>query len=100
MISECIVQLALFGCRLVGAFLTTSPDFCFVLEDEETGRVCGYAVAACDARDFNRKFEMAWLPAMQEKYPKPTTGECQHLSPAQVRQISLHSLTTQIVSQL
>ena len=74
-------------CRFVGALLTTSSDFCFVLEDSESGRVCGYAAAACDARDFHRKAEMAWLPAMQEKYPRPVvTGN--ELTPAQVGSLS------------
>ena len=77
----------MYCCRFVGALLTTSSDFCFVLEDSESGRVCGYAAAACDARDLYRKAEMAWLPAMQEKYPKPVvTGN--DLTPAQVGNLS------------
>ena len=68
--------------RFVGSYLTTHGEFCFVLEDA-AGQVCGYAVAAADARDHNRKLEMAWLPAMQEKYPK--TDRDDRLTPAEVR---------------
>ena len=72
--------------RLVGAFLTTHAEFCFVVEDN-TGRVCGYSLAAADARDYHRKVEMCWLPAMQEKYPAPPAdNDDRQLSPAEVTQ--------------
>ncbi|XP_046668184.1 protein O-GlcNAcase isoform X2 [Homalodisca vitripennis] len=53
--------------RLVGAFLTLSPELSLVVEDE-TG-VVGYAVAALDARQFYSKVRLAWLPEMCQKYP-------------------------------
>ena len=48
-------------------------------EDEE--RVCGYAVAALDAKDLASKTDESWVPFMQNKYPKPAKEE---LSPAEV----------------
>jgi len=56
--------------KMVGAFLTLSPQYCFVIENTE-GAVCGYVVAALDARIFSKQVEEAWIPAMCMKYPKP-----------------------------
>ncbi|RZF36912.1 hypothetical protein LSTR_LSTR004600 [Laodelphax striatellus] len=53
--------------RFVGAFLTFSPELCFVVEDE-TG-IVGYACAALDAKQFQAKLQVAWLPEMCSKYP-------------------------------
>jgi protein O-GlcNAcase/histone acetyltransferase len=61
--------------RLIGGFLTLTPDFCFVVEDD-VGLV-GYALAALDAKQFHKKMELSWLPEMCQKYPQPekTSGE-------------------------
>ncbi|KAK7867627.1 hypothetical protein R5R35_014820 [Gryllus longicercus] len=59
----------LIGDKLVGGFLTLSPEFCFIVEDETD--LVGYAVAALDAKQFYKKLEVAWLPDMCEKYPQP-----------------------------
>ncbi len=40
---------------------------------EGAGGVCGYTVAALDASDVRKRAEVAWIPAMQSKYPKPET---------------------------
>lgn len=74
--------------KFIGAFLQHSPEYCFVIED--ASGVCGYVLAALDAKEHIRKMEMAWIPAMQEKYPKPNkpAGE---LSPAEEMICSLHS---------
>ena len=66
--------------RILGGFLTLSPEMCFVVEDELG--VMGYAVAALDAKSFRQKQRMSWLPAMCEKYPKPDKME--ELTPAEV----------------
>ena len=65
--------------RLVGRFLTLSPEFCFVAEDPQG--VCGYVLAARDAVQFKEKTCTVWTPTMCEKYPKPLQDG---LSPAQV----------------
>ncbi|RUS72113.1 hypothetical protein EGW08_020126 [Elysia chlorotica] len=59
----------LMGDKLLGKFLTLSPEYGFVIEDDMG--VCGYAVAALDARELAKKVEVAWLPAMREKYQAP-----------------------------
>ncbi|CAN0090921.1 unnamed protein product [Lampetra planeri] len=64
----------LIGDRLVGSLLSLSPEYCFVLEDEEG--VCGYALGSVDAKSFFSRCEVAWLPAMQDKYTRPAaTGD-------------------------
>ncbi|XP_067010985.1 protein O-GlcNAcase [Anabrus simplex] len=60
----------LAGDRLVGGFLTLSPEFCFVVEEET--ELTGYALAALDAKQFYKKLEIGWLPDMCNKYPQPT----------------------------
>lgn len=66
--------------RLVGGFLNLSPDYGFVLEDEEG--ICGYALGTVDVKPFVKKCKMSWIPSMQEKYNKP---DCQKdLSDAEV----------------
>lgn len=67
--------------RLVGVFLTISPDYGFVLEDEEG--VCGYALGTVDVKPFLKKCKVSWIPCMQEKYNKPDTEK--DLSDAEVR---------------
>ena len=68
--------------RLIGAFLKYSPQYSFVIEDHEG--ICGYVLAALDAKDFTDKLEKDWLPAMQLKYPKPETSSPGELTPAEV----------------
>lgn len=72
--------------KLIGAFLS-SPEYSFVIEDELG--VCGYVLAALDANVHNKQMEMAWIPAMQEKYPK--TEKTSDLSPAEEMMCGFHS---------
>lgn len=46
-----------------------SPEYCFVLEDAEG--VFGYGLAALDCKQFAQQCQIAWSPALCEKYPKP-----------------------------
>jgi protein O-GlcNAcase/histone acetyltransferase len=69
--------------RLVGGFLTLTPEFCFVVEDD-VGLV-GYALAALDAKQFHKKMELAWLPEMCQKYPQPEKRSGETLSSTEVR---------------
>lgn len=41
---------------------------CFVVED--SFGICGYVVAAQDAKKFVKMTEMTWMPEMCLKYPK------------------------------
>ena len=70
----CLFDIYLMFCiqlhfRLVGGFLTLSPDYGFVLEDEEG--ICGYALGTMDVKPFVKKCSVSWIPSMQEKYTKP-----------------------------
>ncbi|GFQ66490.1 protein O-GlcNAcase [Trichonephila clavata] len=71
----------LIGDKLVGHFLCLSPEYCFVVEDE-TG-ICGYALAALDARQLKTKCEMCWIPELLAKYPAPKKGNGEMLTPAE-----------------
>jgi protein O-GlcNAcase/histone acetyltransferase len=77
----------LVGDKMVGAFLTNSPDYCFVVEDQDG--VCGYVLSALDCKVHNQKQSMAWIPAMQEKYPKPE--KTNDLSPAEEMIMGFHT---------
>uniref|UniRef100_A0A671SI98 Protein O-GlcNAcase n=1 Tax=Sinocyclocheilus anshuiensis TaxID=1608454 RepID=A0A671SI98_9TELE len=76
----------LIGDRLVGGFLTLSPDYGFVLEDEEG--ICGYALGTVDVKPFVKKCKMSWIPFMQEKYNKPDTEK--DMSEAEKMMLSFH----------
>ncbi|XP_065693154.2 protein O-GlcNAcase-like [Patagioenas fasciata] len=58
----------LLGDRLLGSFLSLSPEYTFVLEDE--GGPCGYAAGALCAEDFLQQRDSNWLPATRHKYPR------------------------------
>ncbi|XP_030046727.1 protein O-GlcNAcase isoform X4 [Microcaecilia unicolor] len=58
----------LIGDRFLGSFLTLSPEYFFVLEDEQG--LCGYAAGAINVWTFLKKCETTWFPIMREKYPK------------------------------
>lgn len=53
--------------RLIGPFVTLTPEFCLVVVDGAD--VVGYACAALDARHFYRQQEVCWMPDMRAKYP-------------------------------
>lgn len=65
----------------MGGILTLSPDYGFVLEDEEG--ICGYAIGTEDVKPFVKKCKLSWIPFMQEKYHKPDSEK--ELSDAEVR---------------
>lgn len=72
----------LFASDKIGGFLTLSPEFCFVVEDEQS--ICGYALAAVDAVQFSKKVEVAWMPDLRRKYPfsnsTQANGNCDPMS--------------------
>ncbi|GBM18064.1 Protein O-GlcNAcase [Araneus ventricosus] len=71
----------LIGDKLVGHFLCLSPEYCFVVEDENG--ICGYALAALDAQQLKTKCEMCWIPELLAKYPAPKKGNGEMLTPAE-----------------
>uniref|UniRef100_A0A8C0HRW4 GH84 domain-containing protein n=1 Tax=Buteo japonicus TaxID=224669 RepID=A0A8C0HRW4_9AVES len=58
--------------RLLGSFLSLSPEYTFVLEDE--GGLCGYAAGALCAEGFLQQRDSSWLPAIRHKYPRDLGG--------------------------
>ncbi|OTF69764.1 hypothetical protein BLA29_010325, partial [Euroglyphus maynei] len=60
-------QNEMVGDKLIGGFLTLSPEYCFVVEDND--RLCGYALAVLDAKNYFAKLQVSWIPEMLEKYP-------------------------------
>ncbi|XP_049649392.1 protein O-GlcNAcase-like isoform X8 [Accipiter gentilis] len=75
----------LLGDRLLGSFLSLSPEYTFVLEDE--GGLCGYAAGALCAEGFLQQRDSSWLPAIRHKYPRdlgggaPALGQSHQLCP-------------------
>lgn len=59
--------------------MSLSPEYSFVLEDEEG--IWGYALGTVHIKPFIKKCKMCWIPNMQEKYTKPNCEE--QLSEAQ-----------------
>ncbi|XP_072783982.1 protein O-GlcNAcase isoform X9 [Taeniopygia guttata] len=57
----------LLGDRLLGSFLSLSPEYTFVLEDE--GGPCGFAAGALHAEGFLQQRDSSWLPTIRHKYP-------------------------------
>ncbi|XP_051945866.1 protein O-GlcNAcase-like [Xyrauchen texanus] len=76
----------LIGDRFVGGFLMLSPDYGFVLEDEEG--ICGYALGTVDVKPFVKKCKLSWIPFMQEKYNKPNMEK--DMSEAEKMMLSFH----------
>ena len=71
----------LYFFRLVGAFVHHSPEYCFVVRDH--AGVCGYVLAAPNARLFFERVENSWIPTMTQKYSRPEKTES--LSPSEVK---------------
>lgn len=53
--------------RLIGGFLTLSPELCMVVEDENS--IAGYAVATLNVKSYNQKMAISWIPELRMKYP-------------------------------
>lgn len=85
----------LIGDRLVGKFLALSPKYCFVVEDDHG--VYGYVMAARDARDLLAQTRTSWMPAMRQKYPKPTKDD---ISPAEEVMLSFHSDSVEVTDEI
>ena len=66
----CPSDRVLIGDHAVGAYLTLSPEFCFVCENSSDGTIVAYVVAASDAKAFHSRYHLEWLPAMRNKYPR------------------------------
>ena len=65
--------------------LTLSPDYSFVVEDEQG--VCGYLAATLHAKSFWQKYEVAYLPEMREKYVKPEQTDDKDINEAEVAKL-------------
>ncbi|XP_017760323.1 PREDICTED: protein O-GlcNAcase isoform X2 [Eufriesea mexicana] len=65
-ICGCVASSAVAD-RLVGGFLTLSPELCMVVEDENG--IVGYALAALNVKTYNQKLAVSWIPELRLKYP-------------------------------
>lgn len=72
-------QPHLIADKLVGAYLAYSPEMCFIVEDE-AGSVCGYVLAAADAKAYYNFYETMWVPQMAAKYEKPDEMETTNIA--------------------
>ncbi|XP_021925094.1 protein O-GlcNAcase isoform X2 [Zootermopsis nevadensis] len=82
------------GDKFVGGFLTLTPEFCFVVEDD-VGLV-GYALAALDSKQFHKKLELSWIPEMCHKYPKPEKSSGETLSNTEDFRMWFHTLKGEV----
>lgn len=76
--------------KLIGALVTLSPEFGYVAEDDEG--IMGYVVCGLDATQLYQRAQLAWTPAMCDKYPKPQYTT--HLSPAEEVMLGFHCEST------
>ncbi|XP_068984439.1 protein O-GlcNAcase isoform X3 [Bombus flavifrons] len=53
--------------RLVGGYITLSPELCMVVEDES--EIVGYALAALNVKSYYQKLSISWIPELRMKYP-------------------------------
>ncbi|ELU09423.1 hypothetical protein CAPTEDRAFT_175350 [Capitella teleta] len=58
----------LYADELIGGYLQESSDLCYVLEDELS--ICGFAVAATDGAEFQKKLRQNCVETLKEKYPE------------------------------
>ncbi|XP_076367728.1 O-GlcNAcase isoform X1 [Tachypleus tridentatus] len=79
----------LIGDKLVGPFLSISPEYCFIVEDENG--ICGYALASLDAQQFHKKTETFWIPKLCAKYPASEKKNGDMLTPAEEIISSFHN---------
>ncbi|KYM99102.1 PREDICTED: protein O-GlcNAcase [Cyphomyrmex costatus] len=64
-INNCTTSSAVAD-RLIGGFLTLTPELCMVVEDENG--VAGYAVATLNVKSYNQKMAVSWIPELRMKY--------------------------------
>ncbi|XP_013414451.1 protein O-GlcNAcase isoform X2 [Lingula anatina] len=89
-------QPDLIGDKLVGGFINLSPEYCFVVEDEQG--VFGYVLAALDAKSFYKKLEVAWISELCTKYP--LSDKVDNLTPAEEIISSFHNFKTNLPNTL
>jgi protein O-GlcNAcase/histone acetyltransferase len=76
------MMICLVFFRRVGCFLSLSPQYCFVIDDNDG--ICAYALAALEVKSFYAKHDNEWIPAMKNKYEKPAKKAVKDLTPAEV----------------
>jgi len=78
--------------RWTAPYLAFQAEHCLVLESDE-GRVVGFAAAAPDAAQLQRKLEVAWRAELRLKYPLPETPP-ERRTPAEACIAALHGEDT------
>ncbi|XP_066587298.1 protein O-GlcNAcase [Prorops nasuta] len=53
--------------KMVGGFLTLSPEFCMVVEDDH--EIVGFTLATLNIKTYNQKLAVSLIPELQSKYP-------------------------------
>ncbi|XP_011309622.1 protein O-GlcNAcase isoform X2 [Fopius arisanus] len=83
--------------RLVGGYLTLSPEFCMVVEDDDG--IVGYIAASLNVKTFNQKMAVSWIPELQVKYPlEDITNDLPSSVQEAIRYF--HSFTVDVPEQL
>jgi len=67
---EVYPDLQLMPSIFAAPYAVLEPELAFVLDDGE--RAVGYVLGTADTPTFVRRYRAEWLPALTERYPKPS----------------------------
>ncbi|CAH1782880.1 unnamed protein product [Owenia fusiformis] len=82
--------------QLVGGFLQTTPEYCFVVEDD--AGIYGYVLASLDAKAHYKQIQEDYLPTLHNAYPRPKSTE--NLTPAEETIAKFHDFKPFLPDQL
>ncbi|MCW2915481.1 MAG: acetyltransferase [Actinomycetia bacterium] len=72
---------SMLGHAYAGAYLRLESEFAFVLDDGDGAT--GYVLGALDTREFERRSEQEWWPALRSRYPDPVNVPADQRTPDQ-----------------
>ncbi|XP_014662166.1 PREDICTED: protein O-GlcNAcase-like isoform X2 [Priapulus caudatus] len=88
----------LIGDKFVGGMVTLSPEYSFVVDDDEGP--CGYMLAVLDSKEYFAKYEAVWIPEMRAKYPAPNKTDGTSLTPSEEIIMSFYNYKRYLPSNL
>jgi GNAT superfamily N-acetyltransferase len=81
----------LMGHIYAAPFALLEPQLALVVEDGEG--VAGFAVGTTDTREWERRLELSWWPALRERYAMPAEADATGWTPDQRRAFMIHRPT-------
>ncbi|GAB6025437.1 hypothetical protein CHUAL_011182 [Chamberlinius hualienensis] len=83
-----------FGESSIGGFLSLSSEFTFVVEENDI--ICGYAVAALDAKQFKNRMETVYMPELCLKYGEIKEDSQEMLTQAEALVANFHNYNAHV----